>query len=121
MPGGLPTPYPTDGLPRYPAQLYHVVANVIVYLILLRMQLKPVLPGRVFAGFFIFYSIGRFIVEFWRDDMVYAFWGLTIAQVASIFLIIIGIILWWWFGKSASVERQKKSGSAYLSPHCGAV
>jgi len=96
-----------DALPRHPAQLYHVVANVIVYLILLRMQLKPVLPGRVFAGFFIFYSVGRFIVEFYRDDMVYAFWGLTVAQVASIFLIIIGLILWWWFGKLAYAERLK--------------
>ena len=96
-----------DGLPRYPTQLYHVAADVIVYLILLRMQLKPVAPGRVFAGFLIFLSIGRFIVEFWRADMVYSYWGLTIAQVASIALVVIGIVLWIWFGRMAACMRLK--------------
>jgi phosphatidylglycerol:prolipoprotein diacylglycerol transferase len=108
MPYGMPTAYPTDGVPRHPAQIYHVIANFAVYLILLRMQLKPVLPGRVFAGFFIFYSIGRFIVEFWRDDMVMSYWGLTLAQVASIFLVIAGLILWWWFGRLALKRRPQE-------------
>jgi phosphatidylglycerol:prolipoprotein diacylglycerol transferase len=94
-----------DGLPRLPAQLYHVAANLVVYLILLRMQLKPVLPGRALAGFFIFYSIGRFIVEFYRDDMVYTWFGLTVAQVASIGMVIAGIFMWWWFGKIATQRK----------------
>ena len=99
LPGDIVTPYPMDGIPRFPAQLYHVVANLVVYLILLRMYLKPVIPGRIFAGFFIFYSIGRFIVEFYRDDMVYTPFGLTVAQVASMVLVIMGIAMWWWFGR----------------------
>lgn len=105
LPHNLPTPYPMDGLARLPAQLYHVAANLIVYLILLRMQLKPVLPGRALAGFFIFYSIGRFIVEFYRDDMIHTVFGLTVAQVASIILVIIGIVMWWWFGKLARLRE----------------
>jgi phosphatidylglycerol:prolipoprotein diacylglycerol transferase len=107
MSGGMPTSYPMDGIPRHPAQLYHVIANLAVYLLLLRMQLKPVLPGRVFAGFIIFYSVGRFIVEFWRDDMVMAFWGLTVAQVASVLLVAIGIAMWWWSGRVAKRKTEK--------------
>jgi phosphatidylglycerol:prolipoprotein diacylglycerol transferase len=102
---GLPASHPTDGLPRYPTQLFHFAANFAVYLILMRLQLRPVVPGGVFAGFFIFYSAGRFVVEFYRDDMVHAFWGLTVAQVASIALIAVGLVMWWAFAKWASREE----------------
>ncbi len=106
MYANMPASYPLDNLPRYPTELMHFVANVIAYLILLRLQLKPVLPGRVFAGFFIFYSIGRFIVEFYRADMVHtSLLGLTVAQVASVAMIVVGLIMWWWFGRLAGKNK----------------
>jgi len=94
-------------LPVHPTQLYSsaiaLVFSGLLYLIWRRIQRagKQKLvggrlftrPGCVFALMFVLYGFGRFFIEFLRDDNPYEIDSLTIAQLLSIALIILGVIL----------------------------
>ena len=73
---------------RHPAQLYAALASLIIFglLLLVRKHLRR--NGHLFLAYLIFYSIGRFIVEFFRRGASAEPFGpipsLTVAQFASI-------------------------------------
>jgi phosphatidylglycerol:prolipoprotein diacylglycerol transferase len=65
-----------------------------MFLILMRYTSRPHAKGRAFALFLVMLGIERFLVEFVRakDDR---FLGpFTIAQLISVILIVLGIVLW---------------------------
>ena len=63
----------------------------IVLLIFLRPKLKI---GQTFLLYLIYYSIGRFFIEGMRTDSLMILGVLRTAQVVSLSLIILGIVLW---------------------------
>ena len=103
----------------HPTFLYESLWNLVVFLIILGWQLvrarKQPAPlrgarpgktenrkqyGNIFLGYLIFYSLGRFFIEFLRVDPMPALWGMRWAQIMSLGIILAsGIIL---------VYRRKK-------------
>jgi phosphatidylglycerol:prolipoprotein diacylglycerol transferase len=101
----LATEGPYHCLPVHPTQLYSSLAAALLglglYGLLRRSQRAenagryPFLtkPGSTFSLMFIVYGMMRFSIEMLRDDNPFEVGGLTISQLLSIGLILLGIIL----------------------------
>jgi phosphatidylglycerol:prolipoprotein diacylglycerol transferase len=88
-----PSIAPDQILRVHPTQLYESAAALVMFVILLAAARKPHPRGRVFGLFLLMMGVERFLVEFVRakDDR---FLGpFTIAQLISVLLVIIGIVL----------------------------
>jgi len=88
-----------DNLNRHPSQLYEaILEGLILFLILLYFRNKNYTknPGFISGVFLIFYSIFRFISEFFRvpdDQLGYLFFELTMGQIISFISLTIGIYI----------------------------
>ena len=88
-----------DNLYRHPSQLYEAFfEGIILFIILIYFRNKGLLkiPGFISSLFLIFYSIFRFVIEFFRvpdEQLGYLLFNLTMGQVISIFFLITGIYL----------------------------
>ena len=88
-----------DNLFRHPSQLYEALfEGLILFLILLYFRSKMFIkiPGLISALFLIFYSIFRFIIEFFRapdEQLGYLFLNLTMGQIISFIFLLIGSYL----------------------------
>jgi phosphatidylglycerol:prolipoprotein diacylglycerol transferase len=117
------------GLPVHPTQLYSSAGAVLLGLVLLLLLRRsqrgeesgvyPFLsrPGTTFSLMFILYGIGRFLIEFIRDDNPFEIASLTVSQLLSLGLIALGLALMAYFAR-AEPERLpilKKAGA--VSPH----
>ena len=106
---GIPTEVPwatifikIDNISRHPSQLYEaILEGIILFLILLYFRKKNYLkkPGLISGLFLIFYSIFRFIVEFFRapdEQLGYLNFDLSMGQIISLLFILFGIILFYF-------------------------
>ena len=88
-----------DDLYRHPSQLYEAfLEGIILFVILVFFKKKGFLkfPGTISGIFLIFYSLFRFIVEFFRipdEQLGNLIFDLTMGQILSIIFLIIGIYL----------------------------
>tara|TARA_B100001123_G_C15091029_1_gene939654 strand:- start:239 stop:1012 length:774 start_codon:yes stop_codon:yes gene_type:complete len=88
-----------DNVARHPSQIYEaLLEGVILFLIILLLIKKNYLvkPGLVSAFFLIFYSIFRFISEFFRvpdEQLGFIYLNLTMGQIISLFFLIFGFYL----------------------------
>lgn len=80
-----------NGIPLIPTQLISSALNFLHFFILVILA-KNVKKDGVIAGFYlIFYSIGRFVIEFFRGDLIRGNVGiLSTSQFISIFTFLIG-------------------------------
>jgi phosphatidylglycerol:prolipoprotein diacylglycerol transferase len=80
-----------DNTCRHPIQLYAAVGRFILFFALLFIQkkFKQRKNGFIFWTFLLLISIGRFFLDFWRDDP--AFFGLLPGQWLSLIAIVISI------------------------------
>ena len=88
-----------DNLYRHPSQLYEAFfEGLILFFILLYFRNKGFMktPGLISSLFLIFYSIFRFIIEFFRvpdEQLGYLIFNLTMGQLISIIFLLLGISL----------------------------
>jgi phosphatidylglycerol---prolipoprotein diacylglyceryl transferase len=88
-----------DNLNRHPSQLYEAfLEGIVLFLILGYFVRKNYLtkPGLISSIFLIFYSVFRFISEFFRNpdtQIGYVIFNLTLGQIISIVFLIIGLVL----------------------------
>ncbi len=88
-----------DDLFRHPSQLYEAFfEGILLFLILIYFKNRGFLktPGYISGFFLIFYSIFRFIIEFFRvpdEHLGYLFLNLTMGQIISFVFFVIGIYL----------------------------
>ncbi len=88
-----------DNLYRHPSQLYEALfEGLILFIILIFFRNKGYMkiPGLISGLFLIFYSIFRFIIEFFRvpdEQLGYLFLNLTMGQIISFVFLLIGIYL----------------------------
>ena len=88
-----------DNLYRHPSQLYEALfEGLILFLILIYFRKKGFMkvPGLISGLFLIFYSIFRFIIEFFRvpdEQLGYIFLNLTMGQIISFVFLLIGSYL----------------------------
>lgn len=83
--------YPNVESCRHPSQLYGAFYRFLLFFYLLYINKKLFKPGFLFWNFVFLESIGRFIVDFYREDILYI--GLSIGQWSSIVLIVISLIV----------------------------
>lgn len=81
------------GVMYHPTFLYESAWNILVFAFLILLRKYNLLRGEIFLNYLIFYSIGRFFIEGLRTDSLYIIEGLRTAQVVSITLIVLAIIL----------------------------
>jgi len=88
------------GLPRQPSQLYEAfLEGVVMFVVLYVFSMKP-RPRYAVSGLFaLLYGCFRFAIEFVRlpdEQLGYLLWGwVTMGQVLSFPLIVIGLLLLW--------------------------
>jgi phosphatidylglycerol:prolipoprotein diacylglycerol transferase len=77
----------------HPTQLYHSLAGLLTFIIL--MLAKRYLPhkGQLMGLLFVLYSIFRFGIEFFRDDYRGDFYMLSVTQVIAIIVFCAGLII----------------------------
>lgn len=89
-----------DNQPRHPSQLYELgLEGIVLFILVWCYASKPRPEGRVSAVFLMGYAVSRLIVECFRQpdfQMGYiAFGWLTMGQILSIPMLLLGIGLWW--------------------------
>ena len=103
-----------DNIKRHPSQLYEAFLEGIVLFFLLRYFFKKKYlenPGKISALFLIFYSLFRFLIEFFRlpDPQIgYLILNLTLGQLISAFFLMVGALLFYL------KNNEKKKKFSYL-------
>jgi phosphatidylglycerol:prolipoprotein diacylglycerol transferase len=86
-------------VPLHPTQLYEFAVEIGLFFFLLWVWKRKQFSGQVFGTYAFLYGIARFVLEFYRGDpgRGSAFGGaLTLTQVISICLVILGGMMWLW-------------------------
>lgn len=94
------------GVMYHPTFLYESIWNILVFIFLLLLRKYNPTRGLIFLNYLIFYSVGRFFIEGLRTDSLYIVEGLRTAQVVSVTLIVLGVIL--------IIYRRKTVTTRYL-------
>ena len=90
-----------DNIKRHPSQLYEAFFEGVVLFFLLQYFLRKNYlnnPGKISALFLIFYSLFRFIAEFFRSpdpQIGYLISTLTLGQLISILFLMAGVLLFY--------------------------
>lgn len=80
------------GVPLVPTQLISSGLNFLHFLALIFLAKRVKADGQIAGFYLIFYSVGRFILEFFRGDLLRGSIGtLSTSQFISIFLFLIGL------------------------------
>jgi phosphatidylglycerol:prolipoprotein diacylglycerol transferase len=90
---GIGVMFPGESVLRVPTQIYSSFFLLILFIILIKLRSRGIFSGFVFSMYIILYSIFRFFIEFFRGDNPAVLYGLTLAQLISIFLILCGTIM----------------------------
>jgi len=101
-------------VPRHPSQLYAAFFEGFLLLaLLLPLHARHRRPGLTVACFFLFYGIGRFVGEFWREPdagqaVFFGWMSKGQAFTIPLFLLGLGLALW--------VLRRPANPAAYAVP-----
>ena len=86
--------YAPNNVPLFPSQLVSSAFDFVHFFVLCVLFKRNKTPGKSGAVYLIFYSIGRFIIEFFRGDLERGSVGvLSTSQFISIFVALAGIAL----------------------------
>ena len=95
-----------SGIHVHPTQIYSSIFDFILGFFLLYYGKKKRVHGRVMGMYLIIYSIGRFLVEFLRNDPRGSVGLLSTSQFIAIFTLVLGIII---FNINKFVKGEKRS------------
>jgi phosphatidylglycerol:prolipoprotein diacylglycerol transferase len=80
--------------PLHPTQLYEAFANFLLFVCLHFYSKKERRSGVSFAVYIIGYAVLRFVIEFFRSDYRGTqYFGLSVAQIISVFLFAAGVFI----------------------------
>ena len=87
--------FPGQSVRVVPTQLIEATCLAFLFILLRNRQRPSVLrhPGRLFGGYLAAYAAIRFVIEFLRGDQAIWWYGLTLQQIISIGIFLIGCIL----------------------------
>ena len=109
LPWGMVFPW-VDNLARHPSQLYQMgLEGILLFVFLWWYSSKPRQRGQVSAMFLIGYGVARFLVEFTRepDDFLGLLaGGLSMGQLLSIPMILVGALILWRSARRSSLQQQ---------------
>ena len=81
-----------NNIPLIPTQLVSSAGNFIIAGILFWYDSKTEKDGTVGALYMILYSIGRFIIEIFRNDFRGEWGGWSTSQLISVFILLLGVL-----------------------------
>ena len=86
-----------NGVRRFPVQLVEAGFNLLLFVALAWLLKKGLCKGKLFYLYLLSYSVGRFVLEFWRGDAYRGIlFGVSTSQLISILLfVVVGCILLW--------------------------
>lgn len=98
-------------VPVFPTPLYEIITCSLLFLVLMVLRKKLLIPGQLFAVYFILNGMERFFVEKIRVNTKYDIFGFhpTQAEIISTLLVLAGIALFGWLRKH---ERSKPGQTA---------
>lgn len=79
----------------HPTQIYELILNLVIFLILWKMREKKAFNGFLFLSYLILYSFIRFFMEFVRGDTI-NLWNnsfISVAQFISVAVIVTSLLL----------------------------
>lgn len=87
--------FPGASTPVLPTQLFEALGLFVLFLILRRLQEPAMLrrPGRLLGWYVAGYAGWRFLLEFIRGDQTPWWMGLTLQQLISLILLVVGLSL----------------------------
>ena len=95
-----------DGSYHHPTFLYESIGCLLIFIIIILIRnIKNIKMGQITSIYFILYGLIRFFIESLRQDSLMLF-NFRVAQIISILMIIIGIIL---FIKPYIVKQAKNN------------
>lgn len=83
-----------NGVPLVPTQIFSSVFDFVHFVVLYFISRRSKVDGLTSALYLIIYGVGRFIIEFFRGDLIRGSIGaLSTSQFISIFIVAFGILL----------------------------
>ncbi len=82
------------GIPVLPTQLFSAAADLLLTAALLWVDRRSSKPGKLMPVYFMLYSVGRFLIEYIRDDPRGNVGSLSTSQFIAIPLFLVGL-LWY--------------------------
>jgi len=95
-----------------PAAAYELIFNLIMFSVLWSLRFRLRRSGMLFVAYLAIYSVGQFVLFFWRDNVIF-FWGLKQAQLTALAVIVLLVPLWWWV-KTHNAPEEALGGSKAL-------
>lgn len=100
--------YAPNNVPLFPSQLVSSAFDFLHFFVLCALLKRNKQPGKIGAFYLVFYSIGRFIIEFFRGDLARGSVGsLSTSQFISVFVAIIGIAMVIFLSKKKEVAATE--------------
>lgn len=84
--------------PLWPAEVWEGQIDILIFVALLLFSSFRRAKGQVFVLYAILYSVARFCLEFIRGDYVNLTMGLKSAQMTSLIVMVIGVIIFLYLG-----------------------
>ncbi len=100
-------------IPLHPTEIYHALCNLIIFIFLFYFYKnnKRKFYGHIVVLYGMLYSVGRFIVEFYRGDNRGHIGPLSIPQFISIIVFIVSLITYFirkkYYSFSKEVENER--------------
>lgn len=100
--------YAPNDIPLLPTQIISSVLNFVHFGILMLLSRKLKTNGQLAGCYLVFYSVGRFVLEFFRGDLIRGSVGsLSTSQFISIFMCLAGLLM--VFGLPRLQKRKETS------------
>ncbi len=97
------------GLKLHPSQLYESALGLSILITLLWMERKPRKSGALVLTFATMYSIGRFVLEYWRGDVERGIYGpLSTSQWLSLGTVALFWAFFYWTAKARAASLQER-------------
>lgn len=94
-----------NGVSLFPTQIFSSVLDFLHFFLLLWIAKHKTAQGQVAGFYLIFYSLGRFLLEFFRGDLIRGSVGvLSTSQFISIFTFLGGCLLVWLCTRKRAVS-----------------
>lgn len=104
-----PNGSPPTTLSVHPTQLYDTISMLIVFAILWRIRKRDLPVGWMTSVGFIIFGVQRFFMEFLRSTSPSFIPGLSQAQIISVFLFVLGVIMLYKINQRSNKVREAES------------
>lgn len=98
------SPHAPNNIPLFPSQILSAGGDFAIALILILQARRQKYTGQITENYLLLYSVGRFLIEFTRNDFRGNVGALSTSQFISLFIFLFGIGLKWWNRKRKSID-----------------